>query len=124
MHLTGSVGSGVGPMHSPGTGWGAFGSAPAGADGRGGCLPAAVAAMGSGGGGLSSVGWGGGQPPVGLVLQLPAALMHGPMMGPAHQDQVVQIGGAAIQPVDQMMSLTPGKGTITAGEDTAAVAHR
>jgi hypothetical protein len=69
------------------------------------------------------MGWGGGQPPVGLVLESPAALMDRPMMGPAHQDQVVQVGRAAIQPVDQMMSLTPGKGTIAAGEDTAAVAH-
>src|SRR5215218_6497659 len=85
--------------------------------------------MGSGGRGrvlsvrMLSVGWGGGQPPVGLVLELPAALMDRPMMGSAHQDQVVQVGRAAIQPVDQMMGLTPGKGTITAGEDTAAVAH-
>src|SRR5215211_2013894 len=85
--------------------------------------------MGSGGRGrvlsvrMLSVGWGGGQPPVGPGLELPAALMDRPMMGSAHQDQVGQVGRAAIQPVDQMMGLTPGKGTITAGEDTAAVPH-
>ena len=67
--------------------------------------------------------WGGGQPSVGLVLELPAALMDRPMMGSAHQDQVVQVGRAAIQPVDQMMGLAPGKGAVTGGEDTAAVAH-
>ena len=74
---------------------------------------------------MSSVGsmrWGGGQPPVGLVLQLPAALMDRPMMGSAHQDQVVQVGGAAVQPVPQVMGLTPGQGPPAVGEDTAAVA--
>jgi hypothetical protein len=85
--------------------------------------------MGSGGRGrvlsvrMLSVGWGGGQPSVGLVLELPAALMHGPMMGSAHQDQVVQVGGAAIQPVLDVVGLAPGQGAVTAGEDTAAVAH-
>src|SRR5215211_2965452 len=85
--------------------------------------------MGSGGRGrvlsvrMLSVGWGGGQPSVGLVLESPAALMDRPMMGPAHQDQVVQVGRAAIQPVDQMVGLAPGQGAVTVGEDTAAVAH-
>ena len=45
------------------------------------------------------------------------------MVGPAQQDQVVQIGGAAIQPVDQMVGLAPGKGALAAREDTAAVAY-
>jgi hypothetical protein len=49
--------------------------------------------------------------------------MDGPMMGPAQQDQVVQVGGAAIQPVLEMVGFTPGQGPITAGEDTAAVTH-
>src|SRR5215211_7412641 len=85
--------------------------------------------MGSGGRGrvlsvrMLSVGWGAGQPSVGLVLESPAALMDRPMMRSAHQDQVVQVGRAAIQPVDQMMGLTPGQGAVIVGEDTAAVAH-
>src|SRR5215211_4376741 len=85
--------------------------------------------MGSGGRGrvlsvrMLSVGWGGGQPSVGLVLESPAALVDRPMMGPAHQGQVVQVGRAAIQPVDQMMGLAPGQGAVTVGEDTAAVTH-
>src|SRR5215203_4723016 len=80
----------------------------------------------SGGGRLSSVGsmlWGGGRPPVRASDQPPAALMDRPMMGPAHQDQVVQIGRAAIQPMLEMVGLAPGQRAVTAGEDTAAVAH-
>jgi hypothetical protein len=60
---------------------------------------------------------------VGPAGQLPAALMDRPMMGPAHQGQIRQIGGAAVQPVDQMMGLTPGQGPLAVGEHTAAVAH-
>jgi hypothetical protein len=85
----------------------------------------AALSVGSGGGGLSSVGsirWGGGQPPVGGAGQLPAAVMDGPMMGPAQEQQVGQVGGAAVQPVPQMMSLTPGQRAGTAGAPTAAVA--
>jgi hypothetical protein len=51
----------------------------------------------------------GGQPPIGVSVQLPAALVDRPMMGPAHQGQVGQVGGAAVQPVPPMMGLvTPG----------------
>jgi hypothetical protein len=45
-------------------------------------------------------------------------------MGAAYQDQVVQVGGAAVQPVDQMMGVTPGQGPLAVGEHTAPVAHR
>ena len=70
-----------------------------------------------------SVWWGGGQPAVGAAAQPPAPLMHGPMMGPAHQGQIGKVGGAAVQPVDQMMSLAPGQRPGTGGEDTAPVTH-
>jgi hypothetical protein len=44
------------------------------------------------------------------------------MMGPAQQDQVVQVGGAVIHPVPQMMGFAPGQGPVAGGEDAAAVA--
>ena len=68
------------------------------------------------------MGGGGGQPTVGLALQPPAALVHGAMMGPAQQGQVGQVGGAAVQPVPQMVGLTPGRGPLAAGKRAAAVA--
>src|SRR5829696_1090992 len=71
---------------------------------------------------VSSIRWGGAEPPVRAADESPAALMDGPMMGPTDQGQVVQVGGATIQPMPHMMGLTPGQGTATAGEDTAAVA--
>jgi hypothetical protein len=40
-------------------------------------------------------GWGGGQLSVRLSLESPAALMDRPMMGPAQQDQIGQVGRAA-----------------------------
>ena len=70
---------------------------------------------------MSSMRWGGGQPAVGVSVQPPAALMHSAMMGPADQGQVGQVGGAAMQPVLEMMGLRLGWGTITAGDRTAAV---
>src|SRR5215217_3819150 len=76
----------------------------------------------SGGGALSSLAGGGGDPAVGATGQLPAALMDAPVMGSAHQGQVVQVGGAAVDPVPQMMGVTPGQGPVTVGEDTATVA--
>jgi hypothetical protein len=81
---------------------------------------------GSGGGGMSSVvpvGWDGGQPPISLADQPPTPLMDRPMMGPAHQRQVSQIGPATIQPMPQMMSLTPGQRPHTAREHTATVTN-
>jgi hypothetical protein len=74
-------------------------------------------------GSVCSLGWGGGQPPVGLSLESPAPLMHRPMMSPAHQGQVGQVGRAAMEPVLEMVGLTPAQGPVTAREDTATVAH-
>jgi hypothetical protein len=66
--------------------------------------------------------WGGGQPPIRSAGQLPAALMDRPMMGPADQGQVGQVGRAAVDPVAQMVGFAPAQGAGTAGEDTATVA--
>jgi hypothetical protein len=71
---------------------------------------------------MRSVRWGGGEVAVGVAVKPPAALVDRPMMGPAHQGQVVEVGGAAMEPGDQMMGLTPARGPITAREDAATVA--
>jgi hypothetical protein len=71
-----------------------------------------------------SMGWGGGQPPVGRAGELPAALVDRPVVGPAQQGQVGKVGGAAVQPVAQVVGFAPGQGSIAAGEHTAAVANR
>jgi hypothetical protein len=68
--------------------------------------------------------WGGGEPPVGAADQPPAALVHGPVMGPAEQGQVREIRGAAVGPVPQMMGVAPGQGPITTREDTSPVPDR
>jgi hypothetical protein len=86
-----------------------------------------AAPAGSGGGGCplgSSMRWAGGQPTVRARGQPPPALMHRPMVSPAQQRQIRQIGGAAVQPVPEMVGLAPGQGPGAAGEHTAAVAHR
>jgi len=67
--------------------------------------------------------WDGGQPAIRLAGQPPAAVMDGPMVGPAQQDQIGQVGGAAVQPVPQMMTLTPGQRPLAVREEAAAVAH-
>jgi hypothetical protein len=75
---------------------------------------------------VATVAWwagGGREAAVGAAGQLPAPLMHGPMMGPAQQGQVRQVGGAAVDPVPQMMGVAPGKRPVAVGEDAAAVAH-
>jgi hypothetical protein len=46
------------------------------------------------------------------------------MMGSAEHDQVVQVGRAAVQPMDEMMTFAPGQRPITVREDAAAVADR
>ena len=79
--------------------------------------------MPSGDGVVSSTGWGGREPPIRAPGKLPALLMHHPMMTAAHQSQIRQVGRATIQPMPQMMSLTPGQGPFTAREDTPAVAN-
>jgi hypothetical protein len=49
--------------------------------------------------------------------------MDTPVVGSADQGEVGQVGGAAIQPMPEMMGFAPAKGPIAAWEDTAAVAH-
>src|SRR5829696_7174975 len=69
-----------------------------------------------------SVWWGGGEAPVGSAGELPAVVVDGPMMGSADQGQVGQVGGAAVQPVPDMVGFAPGQRPMTAREDAAAVA--
>ena len=75
------------------------------------------------GAGMSSVGWGGGEVAVGGAGELPAALVDRPVVGPAHQGQVGEVGGAAVEPVAQVVGFAPGQGALAAGEHPAAVAH-
>ncbi len=44
-------------------------------------------------------------------------------MGSAQQGQVGQVGGAAMEPVAQVVGVAPGQGAGAVGEDTAAVPH-
>src|SRR5215213_7287521 len=67
-------------------------------------------AMGGSGGLVSSMWWGGGELSVGAADEPPAAVMDGPMMGPADQGQVVQVGGTTLQPMPDVMGFTPGQG--------------
>jgi len=73
---------------------------------------------------MSSVGWAGGQLSVGEAEKPPAALMDRPMMSPTHQGQIGQIRRTTVQPVPQMMRLTPGQRPRTAREHTATITHR
>ena len=73
------------------------------------------------GGGMSPMRWGGGPAAIRVAGQLPAALMDRPMMGSAQQGQIGQVGGAAMQPMPQMVGVAPGQGPLAVGEDTAAV---
>jgi hypothetical protein len=86
------------------------------------CLRVWRRISGSGRGAVSSVGWGGGEGAVGGAGEWPAALVDRPMVGPAQQGQVGQVGRAAVQPVAQVVGLAPGQGPAAAGEATAAVA--
>src|SRR5215207_2749731 len=45
--------------------------------------------------------------------------MDGSVVGPAQQGQIRQVGGAAVEPVPQMVGVAPGQGPFTVGEDTA-----
>ena len=69
------------------------------------------------------VGWAGGQAAVRVTGQPPAALVDRPVMGPAQQGQVLEVGGAAMEPMSEMVGFAPGQGPVAAGEHTAAVAH-
>ena len=71
---------------------------------------------------MGSVGWGGGEAAIGLAAQAPAAFVDGAVVGPAEQSEVGQIGGATVEPVAQMVGLTPGQRPGTTGKDTATVA--
>ena len=62
------------------------------------------------------MGWGGGQPAIWVAGQLPAAVMDGPMMGPAQQDQVGQVGRAAVQPMPEMMASHQARGRWRSGK--------
>ena len=66
--------------------------------------------------------WGGDQAAVGISLQLPAALVDGPVVGSAEQGEVVEVGGAAMEPVAEVVGFAPAQGSLAVGEDTAAVA--
>jgi hypothetical protein len=48
--------------------------------------------------------------------------MDGPVVGPADQGQVGQVGGAAIQPMLNVVGFAPREGPLAVGEHTAAVA--
>src|SRR4029453_10488374 len=65
--------------------------------------------------------WGGGELAIRPSDEPPPPLMLGPMMSPADQGQVVQVGRATIQPMPHMMSFTPGQRPRTAWEDTTTV---
>jgi hypothetical protein len=69
------------------------------------------------------MGWGGGQPAIRVAGQPPAALVDRPVVGPADQGQIGQIGGAAVPPVDQMVGLTPRRRPQAVGERAAPVPH-
>src|SRR5215207_2197644 len=45
--------------------------------------------------------------------------MDGSVVGPAQQGQIGQVGGAAMEPVPQVVGVAPGQGPFTVGEDTA-----
>jgi hypothetical protein len=72
---------------------------------------------------VSSLRWGRAEPSVGAAGQLPAVLVHGPMVGPAEEGQVVQVGRAALHPMVEMVGVAPGQRPITARKDTAPVTH-
>jgi hypothetical protein len=59
-----------------------------------------------------------------VAVQLPAALVHRMMMATAQQQQVAQVGGAAVEPVAQVMGVAPGHRPVTPWEPAATVAHR
>src|SRR5438552_10495754 len=55
--------------------------------------------------------------------QLPADLMHHPMMPAAEQDQVVEVGWAAFDPVREVMSIAPRRRTLATRPLAMLVAH-
>ena len=73
---------------------------------------------------VAAVGWwagGGGEAAIGAAGQLPAPFVDGPMVGPADQREVPQVGRATVDPVPQVMGVTPGQRAFAAREDTTSV---
>jgi hypothetical protein len=70
----------------------------------------------------SPIRWGGGEAPIRSAGQPPPTLMDRPVVVSAQQGEIGQVGGAAIEPVNQMMTVAPGQGPGAVGEDTTAVA--
>jgi hypothetical protein len=52
------------------------------------------------------------------------AVVDGAVVGAAQQYQVAQLGGAAVQPVPQVVGVAPGQRSVAAGVAAAAVADR
>ena len=79
--------------------------------------PGSIAGPRLSGGPVFSVWWGGAEAAVGSADEPPAAVMDGPVMRPTDQGEVVQVGGATIQPMPHMMAFTPGQGAAAAGDE-------
>src|SRR4051794_37088569 len=56
-----------------------------------------------------------------LDLDLPPVLLEVAVVEAAHEAEVVEVGAAALDPLDDVMNLGPGRGAIAAGEGAAAV---
>jgi hypothetical protein len=50
---------------------------------------------------------------------MPPVFVEVPVVKPAEEDQIVQIGGPAFRPVDNVMNLKP-VGVVTSGEHTGS----
>src|SRR3954449_7896689 len=55
-------------------------------------------------------------------LRAPPRFVHDPMVGSAEADEVLELGGPAVSPPFDVMSVGPGGGPVTAGEPAALVA--
>src|SRR5438093_13332929 len=56
--------------------------------------------------------------------QLPAALVHQPVMALAQEHAVVEVGLAALDPVHQVMAVAPGGGTLAGRPAAVLIADR
>jgi hypothetical protein len=74
-------------------------------------------------GAMGSMRWGGRQAAIRSAGEPPAPLVDIPMMGPAQQRQIREVGGAIMQPVAQMMRLTPGQRPRAVREHAPPVPH-
>ena len=57
------------------------------------------------------------------VSQVPGAFVDGVVVDGAQQHQVVEVCGAVLEPVDDMVGVAPRLGPVAPGEHTAAVSH-